>query len=71
MHTFGFTTFLVNIWVEESFWGCESWLVNIYNLAIWELIGFLEFGGFASLLLVSSKVKGHIAERLLHASNNL
>jgi hypothetical protein len=71
VHAEGFVTFLDEAWVEESFWGHESWGVNRDVLTIWELVGLGEFGGGTGFSFVSLKVEGNESGLFLNGSDNL
>jgi hypothetical protein len=71
VHAEGFVTFLDEAWVEESFWGHESWGVNTDVLTIWELVGLGEFGAGTGFSFVSLKVEGNESGLFLNGSDNL
>merc|ERR1712242_194790 len=58
-------------WLEEGFWGTETFVANGDNLAVGKLIGLLEGGGGSSGGHLRLEVKGNIAELLLDVTDNL
>merc|ERR1712088_1263 len=58
-------------WLEEGFWGTESFVANGDNLAIGQFIGFLQGGGGSSSCHFLFEVKGNIAKLLLDVTDNL
>jgi len=66
VHTESFISLLDKSWVEESFWGHESWGVDSNNLTIWELVVLGELSALTSLSLVSLWVEGDEAGSFLN-----
>merc|ERR1712096_69213 len=58
-------------WLEESLGGTESLIANSDNLAIGQLIGFLQGSGGSSSSHFLFEVKGNIAKLLLDVTDNL
>merc|ERR1712018_160243 len=58
-------------WLEEGFWGTETFIANGDNLAIGQFIGFLQGGGGSGGCHFLFEVKGNIAELLLDVTDNL
>merc|ERR1712020_122240 len=57
-------------WLEEGFWGTETFVTNGDNLAIGQFIGFLQGGGGSSSGHFLFEVKGNIAKLLLDVTDN-
>merc|ERR1739844_2628 len=57
-------------WLEEGFWGTETFVANGDNLAVGQFIGFLQGGGGSSSSHFLFEVKGNIAEFLLDVTDN-
>merc|ERR1711990_1212191 len=57
-------------WLEEGFWGTETFIANGDNLAIGQFIGFLQGGGGSGSGHFLFEVKGNIAEFLLDVTDN-
>merc|ERR1712088_665879 len=57
-------------WLEEGFWGTETFVANGDNLAIGQFIGFLQGGGGSGSCHFLFEVKGNIAEFLLDVTDN-
>merc|ERR1711953_324990 len=57
-------------WLEEGFWGTETFIANGDNLAIGQFIGFLQGGRGSSSCHFLFEVKGNIAELLLDVTDN-
>merc|ERR1712223_345658 len=57
-------------WLEEGFWGTETFVANGDNLAIGQFIGFLQGGGGSSSGHFLLEVKGNIAKLLLDVTDN-
>merc|ERR1739846_216515 len=57
-------------WLEEGFWGTETFAANGDNLAIGQFIGFLQGGGSSSSGHFLFEVKGNIAKLLLDVTDN-
>merc|ERR1712088_724571 len=57
-------------WLEEGFWGTETFVANGDNLAIGQFIGFLQGGGSSGSSHFLLEVKGNIAELLLDVTDN-
>merc|ERR1711992_244152 len=58
-------------WLEEGFWGTETFVTNGDNLAIGQFIGFLQRGGGSSSGHFLFEVKSNIAKLLLDVTDNL
>ena len=71
VHAHGFVTFLDEAWVEESFWGHESWGVDANGLTIWELVVLGELGAGTGFSFISLNVEGDESGLFLNGSNNL
>mgnify|MGYP006095576569 FL=1 len=71
VHAHSLVTFLDEAWVEESFWGHESWGVNTDGLTIWELVVLGEFSAGAGFSFVGLEVEGDESGLFLNGSNNL
>merc|ERR1712110_167580 len=57
-------------WLEEGFWGTETFIANGDNLAIGQFIGFLQGGGGSGSCHFLFEVKGNIAKFLLDVTDN-
>merc|ERR1712242_658441 len=57
-------------WLEEGFWGTETFVANGDYLAIGQFIGFLQGGGSSSSGHFLLEVKGNIAKLLLDVTDN-
>ena len=71
VHAHSFVTFLDEAWVEESFWGHESWGVYGDGLTIWKLVVLGELSAGSGFSFVSLKVEGDESGLFLNGSNNL
>jgi len=71
VHAHGFISFLDKTWVEESFWGHESWSVNLDSLTIWELVVLGELSAGAGFSFVFFSVKRDESGLFLDGSDNL
>lgn len=71
VHAQGFVTFLDEAWLEEGFWGHESWGVNTDVLTIWELVGLGEFSAGTGFSFVGLEVEGDESGLFLDGSDNL
>merc|ERR1711863_143605 len=58
-------------WLEEGFWGTETFVANGDDLSIGQFIGLLQGGGGSSGGHFLLEVKGNIAELLLDVTDNL
>merc|ERR1711983_744400 len=57
-------------WVEEGFWGTETFVANGDNLSIGQFIGFFQGGGGSGGCHFLFKVKINIAELFLDVTDN-
>jgi len=71
MHTHGFVTFLNESWLEESFWGHESWGVDRDSLTIWKLVVLGELGAGTGFSFVGLDIEGDKSGLFLNGSDNL
>merc|ERR1711863_150472 len=58
-------------WLEEGFWGTETFVANGDDLSIGQFIGLLQGGGGSSSGHLLLEVKGNIAEFFLDVTDNL
>merc|ERR1719188_1687758 len=58
-------------WLEKNFGAAESFIPDSDDVPIRELVSFFLVGAFSSVLHLSIKVKGNVAELLLDISHNL
>jgi len=57
-------------WLEEGFWGTETFIANGDNLAIGQFIGFLQGGGGSGSCHFLFEVKSNVAELFLDVTDN-
>merc|ERR1719511_513452 len=57
-------------WLEEGFWGTETFVANGDDLSIWQFIGLFQGGGGSSGCHFLFEVKGNIAELFLDVTDN-
>merc|ERR1719479_467102 len=57
-------------WLEEGFWGTESFVANGDNLTIGQFIGFLQGGGGSCSCHFLFEVKSNIAKLFLDVTDN-
>merc|ERR1712020_441853 len=57
-------------WLEEGFWGTETFVANGDDLSIGQFIGLFQGGGGSSSGHFLFEVKGNIAELLLDVTDN-
>merc|ERR1712088_943736 len=58
-------------WLEEGFWGTETFVANGDNLSIGQFVGFFQGGGGSSSCHFLFEVKSNIAELFLDVTDNL
>lgn len=71
VHTKDFRTFLDESWVEEGLWSLESWLVDLNDGTIWELVVLLMLVGGGSGLHGGIVVKGDESKSLFNLNDDL
>lgn len=72
MHTHGFVTLLDESWLEESFWGHESWGVDRNGLTIWEIVVLGELlGARTGFSFVGLDIERDESGLFLNGSDNL
>merc|ERR1711944_344080 len=57
-------------WLEEGFWGTETFVANGDNLSIGQFVGFFQGGGGSSGCHFLFEVKSNIAELFLDVTDN-
>merc|ERR1711983_150638 len=57
-------------WLEEGFWGTETFVANGDDLSIGQFVGFLQGGGGSGGCHFLFEVKSNIAELFLDVTDN-